>query len=343
MSTALQSIMLQAMNTHIEIMLWCKKEDFSGLKRLAEIWFQAVERQFSRFRADSELAQIDLSAGKATPLSPLMFEVLQLAKSYSEQTEGTFNPLILKALKNAGYKDSFEKIKSRSLGTDPALSEPIPRSFPIPFKLNPQQSISLNPDEHTLKLPVGTEIDLGGIVKSWAVMRLVQEYQSLLKIERGFVNAGGDLSVWGSSTESGEPWLIAIENPWIPDQDFGILALENGSVATSSVLGKQWASSMGHMHHLIDPRTMQPSQSDVVQCTVTGPDVIECEIWAKVICILGLEKGLALLKEKSRDYEALVFTTQKETCFFGNKDSLGRVWQNVPIHQYIFNNPEVKI
>ncbi|HVJ49859.1 FAD:protein FMN transferase [Desulfitobacterium sp.] len=322
-SEALQSVMLQAMNTNIDIMLWCKEEEFPGLERLAQLWLQTVEKRFSRFREDSELTHLNLSAGKPTSISTLMLEVLQLAENYYKITGGVFNPLILTALRNAGYNDSFEKIHDRFLST--------------PVNSNSKTfALILDSEDHTAQLPAGTEMDLGGIVKSWAVKRLVQEYQNMLHIERGFINAGGDLSVWGSSTDSGEPWLIGIENPWQPNQDIGILALESGSVATSSKLGRQWSSPQGQMHHLIDPRTMQPSQSDVVQCTVTGPDVIECEIWTKVICILGLEKGLDRLTQKSSGYETIVFTTQKETYYYGSKASLGKVWQNVPIQHFLY-------
>ncbi|AHF08436.1 FAD:protein FMN transferase [Desulfitobacterium metallireducens] len=336
-SAALQSDILRAMNTDIDFMLWSKREEFPGLAQLARIWFQTVEKQFSRFREDSELTQLNSSAGKPTLISPLMLEVLQLAQNYSKITEGVFNPLILFALKKAGYNDSFEKLKDQFL--DSSINSRKQTYGKFTDELSSEMfslSLILDSETRTIQLPVGAEIDLGGIVKSWAVKRLVHEYQHLLKIERGFVNAGGDLTVWGSSSDSGEPWLIGIENPWQPSQDIGLLALNNGSVATSSILGRQWSSPKGQMHHLIDPHTMQPSQSEVVQCTVTGPDVIECEIWTKAICILGLEKGLKLLSQKSSGYEAVMFTTQKETYFYGDKSSLGKVWKDLSFQHVLY-------
>lgn len=36
------------------------------------------------------------------------------------------------------------------------------------------------------------------------------------------------------------------------------------------------------------------------------------------------------MAQKSSGYDAIIFTTQKETYFYGNKVSLGKVWQNVP-------------
>jgi thiamine biosynthesis lipoprotein len=69
---------------------------------------------------------------------------------------------------------------------------------------------------------------------------------------------------------------------------------------------------------------MLPSNSDVVQCTVIGKNAVECEIWAKVICILGCEDGLSLFADKTDQYEALLFTSQRETHFYGKKESLAK-------------------
>lgn len=331
----LQSVTLQAFNTDIEIMVWSEKEKLPALERLAQIWFQCIERQFSRFRSDSELTHINNSKGKLTSISDLMLEVLLLAQKYQQMTQGIFNPFILKALKHSGYNTSFEKIGNKNIN--------LAKSLPQSELSNSTLTLTLDPEARSLQLPQGIEMDLGGIVKSWAAKRLVQEYKHEFGIKRGFVNTGGDLCVWGSSAESGEPWLIGIEDPWRPSQDIGILALESGAVATSSILGRQWLTAQGPMHHLIDSRTMQPSTSNIVQCTVTGPDVIECEIWTKVICILGLNKGLELFAQKTSGYEALLFAQNKETFFYGNKSSLGKLWRDLKSPTLVFNHPEVKI
>lgn len=328
----LQSVALQALNTDIEIMLWCENEKLPALERLAQIWFQCVERQFSRFRSDSELMYINASKGKLTRISDLMLEVLLLTQKYQLITQGIFNPLILKALKNTGYDTSFEK-----LGATRSSSLDYP-NYHASNSSNLNLTLTLDSEAHSLKLPDGVEMDLGGIVKSWAVSRLVQEFEHELDIKRGFVNAGGDLYVWGNSSESGDPWLIGIEDPWQPSQDIGILALETGSVATSSTLGRQWLTAQGPMHHLINPRTMRPSISDTVQCTVTGPNAIECEIWTKVICILGLNKGLKLFAQKTSGYEALLFTKNKETYFYGEKSSLNKLWRDLKISYFKFKS-----
>jgi thiamine biosynthesis lipoprotein len=105
-------------------------------------------------------------------------------------------------------------------------------------------------------------------------------------------------------------------------------------VATSSKLGRHWQTEQGNMHHIIDPRTMLPSNNDVVQCTVSGKNVVDCEIWAKVICIMGITAGLELLAEKTENYDALLFTSHKETHFYGREESLPTQWHDLAVDYY---------
>ena len=45
------------------------------------------------------------------------------------------------------------------------------------------------------------------------------------------------------------------------------------------------------MHHLIDPRTRQPADTDAVSVTVIAQRVALAEVYAKTALILGVEAG----------------------------------------------------
>ncbi len=49
------------------------------------------------------------------------------------------------------------------------------------------------------------------------------------------------------------------------------------------------------LHHLIDPRTGEPSTSDAVQVTVVAPSATEADYHAKLTLLLGAEQGRAYL------------------------------------------------
>jgi thiamine biosynthesis lipoprotein ApbE len=149
-------------------------------------------------------------------------------------------------------------------------------------------------------------LSLETLAKDW--FRSVEERFSRFKPD-------SELSHLNNITEETLPWTVGIEKLWSVQEDIGQINLANGSVATSSKLGRHWETSQGTMHHLINPRTMSPTTNEVVQCTVAGSSVVACEIWAKVICIVGCPAGLTMLAAKTDSYEALVFTDKQETHF----------------------------
>src|SRR5439155_4250067 len=60
---------------------------FAG-ESLAQVpgWFEGWEQQLSRFRPDSELSLLNNRAGRPVPVSPELWEVLQLALAAAEDT-----------------------------------------------------------------------------------------------------------------------------------------------------------------------------------------------------------------------------------------------------------------
>jgi thiamine biosynthesis lipoprotein len=65
------------------------------------------------------------------------------------------------------------------------------------------------------------------------------------------------------------------------------LTLAGGAIATSGI-GKRWWLRNGEVrHHLIDPRTGQPADNNLLSVTVRAPSAVEADIAAKTAFILG--------------------------------------------------------
>jgi thiamine biosynthesis lipoprotein len=289
-------VSFRAMNTHIDAAYWCVQEEMqeSEIKN----WFAHVERRFSRFDPYSELSYLNRLTGERCLISDDMLEVLIQCDKFRLATEGIFNPLILQALLAEGYDTSFEKLP------DENTVKKIPQNI--------QGVMQIDPRMKSVELPNNLQLDLGGIVKSWAVKRAARRAQNQKNVSRGMINAGGDLTVWDLRSDETKEWEIDITHPWHKDETLGVLTITNGSAATSGVMRRKWMTDKGIRHHLIDTRTMQSSDSDVAQCTVFGPDIMACEVWAKVICILGNQAGLRLFQRHCPGYDALIFTKREE-------------------------------
>ncbi|MCY9693400.1 FAD:protein FMN transferase [Paenibacillus alginolyticus] len=294
----------RALNTDIKACFYCTEYQFTKLIPEVQDWFDHVENKFSRFLPNSELTSLNGSNGKPVLVSAAMLEVIELAEYYKKKTNGIFNPLILQALESAGYDRSYELFKHDcQLTKTPSMPE--------------SEHISIDSSMKTIRLWPGQKLDLGGIVKGWSVDRISVWLKDKWHINRGMINAGGDLIVWSDSSDI-EPWKIEIRNPLNPKQGTERLTLYRGAIATSSVLGRQWKTSTGQMHHLIDPRTMLPSQSDIVQCTVIGSNTTDCEIAAKVVCILGSVEGPKWLMDQYPEVQSICYTSAGDKQLMGN-------------------------
>ena len=245
-------------------------------------FMDGAEKTFSRFRTNSELSWLNGQIGKEVIVSNEMYDVLQLAYQYYEETEGIFHPGILTLLEGAGYTKSIEHREDFSNET----------SLYSPSKISDQPPYQLNAEHH--KVTPFTKIDLGGIAKGWIVD---QSVRILGDCGYGFINIGGDIRVFG---ELPRALHIGIEDPSNPENVVAPVDVAFGGVATSSSMKRRWRVGGEWRHHLINPYTGKPTNSTIVSATVLAPTCTEADIWAKTVLMLGKEKGLAKAKENGQ-------------------------------------------
>ncbi len=275
-------------------------------------WFGEWEQVLSRFRQDSELNWLNRSAGRPVKVSPVLWEVTHRALRAARESDGLVVPTLLNALEAAGYDRSFEALKRGPLTlsmADPEpdgglwhrgherLSEaPADRGGAAMSAVKCEDWRAIQCDRHTrsITLPRGLRLDFGGIAKGWAAD---QAARRLGVHQPALVDAGGDIAVSGPRAD-GEAWPIGVADPLAPDTQFELLRLCSGGVATSGRDYRRWQHNGAWQHHIIDPRTGYPAQTDVLSATVVAPTAVMAEVAAKVVLILGSRDGLAWLEER---------------------------------------------
>jgi thiamine biosynthesis lipoprotein len=236
------------------------------------------EAQFTRFTDTSELSELNRSSGEWFQASGELFEVARLARDLYEQTGGLFDPSMLEALRAAGYDRSMDEI--RTGGPGPAVN----------FRVNPERArlagLMLDERNHRVKLPAGLKIDLGGVAKGWIAERATQLLAAYA--EACAVNAGGDLFLVGHP--NGEPvWRVELEDPEDAQRVLAVMRVASGAVATSTITRRRWVQGGQVRHHIIDPRSGQPAQTDWLSMTVIAPHAATAEAFAKALLIAGTE------------------------------------------------------
>jgi thiamine biosynthesis lipoprotein len=281
----------RCMTTEIELFLDAGDAQLaSAALQSAERLFQEVEARFGRFRPGSELVQLNRTQDETLRVSPDLAELVELALAAARASDGIFDPTVIDALEAAGYDRSIELI--RTGGTHPPR-----RVAPQPGRW---RQVVIDTTGGTVRLPAGVRLDLGGIGKGWAADRAGAMLQPF---GAGMVSAGGDIRAWGDQpgAQPGQGWLVALDHPEQPGVDLAWLWVRDGAVATSSITARRWQGG----HHLINPRTAQPADSDLLSVAALAPTVVQAEVAAKVALILGREAGLDWLMALP-DVEAVV-------------------------------------
>jgi thiamine biosynthesis lipoprotein len=246
-----------AMGTEVEI--YVDADGAGEALAAAETEFHRLEQLLSRFRQDSELSVLNRDG--TIDASPDLARVVGLALEARQRTKGRFDPTIHDAVVSAGYDRSFELVPEDGAGaTHPARCGGGVQLVGSRIELDP-----------------GVRLDLGGIGKGYAVDRAAELLEPCGPC---LVNAGGDVGVRGGSWPVGVDGAVTLE-------------LASGALATSGRDRRHWRRAGRELHHLIDPATGAPAQTDLLRATAVGSDAVEAEVLAKWLFLAGESEALA--------------------------------------------------
>lgn len=242
------------------------------------IWFEEWEQSLSRFRLDSELSHLNRTFDQPITVSDTLWDVFQTALWTDQLSEGLVTPTVLDAMLSSGYDRPFDNLPR----------EQFSGMMSNGLELHPLSMVVADPENRTLTLPKGVHLDFGGVAKGWAAQQTVDRL-------RGYgpclMNAGGDIAVSGARMD-GSAWQIGVSDPFHPGSDFDTLHIKQSGVASSGKDRRNWLRNGQFLHHIINPNTGLPVETDALRVTVVAPTVVEAEAAAKTAFILGREKGL---------------------------------------------------
>jgi FAD:protein FMN transferase len=242
--------------------------------------FQARDRQFSRFRAESELSRVNRAPREVVTVSKTFGQMVERALTAAYATGGLVDPTLADALEAAGYDRDFGELEPRAEPTRPGARGRW-RAVRMVGRL--------------LMRPIGLELDLNGVVKG----QTVDDAVGLISGE-GFVSAGGDYAGRGAFDVA------------LPGGDS--IRVTRGGLATSGTTTRRWLRAGAWQHQLIDPGTGRPADSPWTEVTVSAGTCLEADVAAKAAFLLGSDgpgwldarglagrflkaEGLALLNE----------------------------------------------
>lgn len=277
-------IEFRAMSCRMIAILDCPSAARPPILDQVPTWFEEWEQSLSRFREQSELSFVNRSSGWPVRVSQTFWDVFQAALWAEQESDGLVTPAVLEALVAAGYNRSFDQLPREQ---DLQVFDGWKGGCSL-------REVTLDEETRSLCTPLDMQLDFGGVAKGWAAH---QAMQRLAKFGPALVSAGGDVAISAEQLD-GQRWPILIDNPFEKGSSLGELRVGTAGVATSGRDLRRWKQGKRWSHHIIDPRTGNPAQTDIFTATVIAPTVMEAEMASKTILILGSEQGLAWIEAR---------------------------------------------
>ena len=224
----------------------------------------------------SEVMDVNHAAGKhPVQVSSGTYDLIKLAVEKSRENFG-FNALIGPVVKlwAIGFKDAH-------VPTDDQIKERMKLIDPFSVDLN-------DVDQTVLLKKSGMELDLGGIAKGWIADR-IKDFWMAYGVHAGIINLGGNILLVGDSPKraSGQ-WSVGVQDPKEPrGNNIASVMVPQCSAVTSGTY-ERYLEVDGHKyHHLIDPRTGYPVETNLAGVTTFTKYSVEAEIECKRLFFAG--------------------------------------------------------
>lgn len=244
---------------------------------------EALEAEISYFQPASGLSRVNLlAAQQPVEVPPPLFEVLRLAMTLYEETEGAYDVTSAPLWEVWGF--------ARRSG-----------QLPSPAELAEARSqtgghlVELDAARRTVRFrQPGVRINLGSIGKGYALDLCDRRLLAIGMAD--FLLHGGQSSVLArGSRSSRQPWEIGIRHPWQPGRRLGVVRLRDRALGTSSGQFQSFRYQGHRYGHILDPRSGWPAEG-VLATTVVAPTAALADALSTAFFVMGIERSLDYCK-----------------------------------------------
>ncbi|MCR4676578.1 MAG: FAD:protein FMN transferase [Sphaerochaetaceae bacterium] len=281
-----------AMDTYMSVKCYGKEAEEAAMAAVREI--QRLDSLLSTGKETSEVSRVN-SSGSAV-LTGDMKELMELSLMAYEKTSGAFDATIFPLMELWGFSSKEFRV---------------PGKEEIEETLKKTGSDKLSYDSESGKLVLGESqrLDFGGIAKGYTSMKLKEVFSSF-DIDGAIVSLGGNVQTYGAKPD-GSPWRCGIQDPFSSSGQSVIAAIEadNLAVITSGSYERFFTGEDGKTyHHIIDPSTGYPAESDLVSVTIVSKNGAEADALSTACFVMGKEKAVKLWQDSGREYEMILIT-----------------------------------
>lgn len=246
-----------------------------------------IDLELSRTNKYSDLYKVNAASGKeAVKVSQGTFDVVKLALSYAEETDGLLDPSIgpLINLWDIGHEGA--KVPDKD-------------DLETARKLTDYRKVVLDEANLTIKLEEpGMVLDLGSIGKGYAADQ-VAKYMHDHDLNSALINLGGSSINAVGGKPDGADWNVGLQDPVKSrGSQLGTVKINNETIDSSGVYERFFMEDGVRYHHILDPRTGYPTQNGLMSITIVSDNATDADALSTAAFVMGLKDGMAYIEKQ---------------------------------------------
>ena len=294
---------LKLMGSHIDILIFDSIDAESILDDAVEM-LKMYEHRFSANDDSSELMVVNHNAGiKAVEVHSDLFDLIKIGKVHSCAPNSFLNIAIGPIVQT--WRIGFNDVKVPS-------KQEIDNLLEI---TDPNQIILDEEKQSVFLAKKGMAINLGALAKGY-IADLMIDYMKKRGVESGLINLGGNVLAFGDAKHNPDlMWRIGIQNPVESrGNHLFTIGIKNQSVVTSGIYERKHIENGKTYHHILNPETGYPVETNVAGLTIISTASVDGEIWTTRLFGKSVEDILDEVNSLP-DIEAVVVTSEGKVYY----------------------------
>ncbi len=139
-------------------------------------------------------------------------------------------------------------------------------------------------------------LDLGAIAKG-KITDIVAGKLREKGCKSALLDVGGNIYVLGEKKKN-TSWCIGIRDPFQESGNyFSVVYIEDMAVVSSGDYDREFSENGKQYHHIIDPSTGYPAQTDLTQATILHTKATDADALSTIVFMMGMQKGKEFLEK----------------------------------------------
>ncbi len=277
-SAGMMTHQFYAFNTVITLQAYADAPCCLSAFNAARASCRVFERRLSRTLPHSDISRLNAANGADVEVDPDTAALLRDAIGYCADSKGLFDITVGSVVR---LWDFHQGVVPSKASVDAALPHVNWRALQLTERDG--RCYARLDDPHAA-------VDAGGIAKGWIADQLTQVLVQH-GLESFVVNLGGNVMAHGEKPD-GSPWRVGLQDPRDKNAVVGAVSVRNASAVTSGVYERCFKRDGVLYHHILDPKTGFPVQTDAAGATVVARRSIDAEGFSTTLVALGIERGL---------------------------------------------------